>query len=238
MQKIVALQISLGEGEQVETVQPAAFVKQFGQRDPELCFTGAVQDFDYQQTFFYFKAGPDFFQVVAAQEHGVFFIELFVGVDAVLVDYYQSFLPNAEERRFFVDFAEVVAVFAECFGDAREGRRLALVEFDSHIDEFMLNDEGEYEVVEGESLVGLVVGCDEYFCSVGAAEFDFVAVSDDESLNDFDFVYFFEEKGLVGDGELLILEGDGLFAPDFLPFFVGEKDVEGVFLGHFVVIFM
>lgn len=37
---------------------------------------------------------------------------------------------------------------------------------------------------------------------------------------------------------MLILEGDGLFAPDFLSFFVGEKDVEGVFLGHFVVIFM
>lgn len=114
-------QKSLGEGEQVESEQPASSIEEFGEWEPKLRLcAGTVQYLDDQQSLLHLESSPNFPHTVARDEHGVLLVEFLVAEDALPVHNYQSLLPFAQDLRFLVDFAEVEAVLCERFRDSRQ----------------------------------------------------------------------------------------------------------------------
>jgi hypothetical protein len=184
---------SLGKNEQVETVKPRSPVQQFSEGNAEFCFGGtAVQNFDDQQAIFDLESAPELLHAVAGNEHRVLLIELLEGEDPVPVYHDQPLLPLAQDLGLLEDLAVVIAVLDEGLRDARDVGREALVQLLAHIDEFLLDDEGEDVVVEGEVLIGLAGGSDKEFILIDCAELDTMAIGKSNALDDLDFVELFQ----------------------------------------------
>jgi hypothetical protein len=122
-------------------------VELFSEGHSELYLARIVKQFDHQQAVFDLEPGPYLFDTVRLDKYRVLLVELLVPVDAFLVDHHQSLLPAAQDRRFLADFAEVKAVLDQHLGNARQRRGLAFEELLAHIDQLLLDHEGEDEVV-------------------------------------------------------------------------------------------
>ena len=86
-------------------------------------------------------------------------VKLFVGEEAIFIDDYETLLPFAKKFRFFVYSTIYVAVICYWLWSANDFLFFVLAQFYTRLEQFLLDDVGEYIVTCRKSVPLLSTCC-------------------------------------------------------------------------------
>lgn len=142
-----------------QTKQPAMRTQDLSKREPELNLLRVLHHLDHQHLVVDIEPGPNLLDAPPGKMHRIFLIELLIGEQPILIDDHEAFLPVAQNLRFLQQFPVNLTIVNQWLRDPWDLLLLRLSQFQTRLDELLLDYFREDKVVCWQAAVLVGLGC-------------------------------------------------------------------------------